>query len=106
VQVDFSKNAYCDNEVECPDYSYKNGILFINLGASKGEILKKFFDKTGKNPNKIIFIDNNKKNIVAMGDMCKREKLSFVGVIPFSYINFNKNTSPSTPRLTRGEREK
>lgn len=61
VQVDFSKNAYCDNEVECPDYSYKNGILFINLGASKGEILKKFFDKAGKNPNKIIFIDNDKK---------------------------------------------
>ena len=48
--------------------------------TSKGDILKKFFERIGKKPGKIVFIDDQPKNIKTIKAMCEQEGISFVGI--------------------------
>ncbi|KKP29374.1 MAG: hypothetical protein UR12_C0008G0001 [candidate division TM6 bacterium GW2011_GWF2_30_66] len=80
INVDFSKNAYCLENIKTKDYINKNGVLFVDLGVSKGEILKRFFAHIGKKPGKIVFIDDQPKNIKTIKEMCEQENISFVGI--------------------------
>lgn len=80
VDVDLSKNSCFKENFEQEDYVYKDGVLFVNIGASKGEILNKFFKDTGASPEGVIFVDDQDKNIKTIGQTCREKKIRFIGV--------------------------
>ena len=52
---------------------YKDGILFASK-AKKGIVLKEFYNKEKITANKIIFIDNQIKNLLSVGEFCMQKK--------------------------------
>lgn len=58
---------------------YKNGILFASKVA-KGTVLKEFYDQQKIKVRKIIFIDNQLKNLYSVGEFCKQANINFTGI--------------------------
>jgi len=58
---------------------YKDGILFASK-AKKGTVLKEFYNKEKINANKIIFIDNQIKNLLSVGEFCMQKKINYRGI--------------------------
>ncbi len=74
---------------------YKNGILTTGTGGGKvipkgqalGELL---IHKLSYKPSRIIFIDDNYKNLQSMRDFCERYKIELIG---YHYLAKNKETT-------------
>ena len=45
---------------------------------AKGVKAKELFEKTGKKPSKIVLVDDRKKNLETMFEMCQEEGIEFV----------------------------
>lgn len=65
---------------------FKDGILFA-CRLSKGEVLKAFLKQINYKPRKIIFVDNQLKNIKTVEQYCASEGIEYIG---FHY-NFIKS---------------
>ena len=57
---------------------FKDGVLFA-CRLSKGEVLKAFLQKVNYKPKKIIFVDNQLKNIEDVEAYCADEAIEFTG---------------------------
>ena len=57
---------------------FKDGVLFA-CRLSKGEVLKAFLKQINYKPQKIIFVDNELKNIKAVEQYCASEGIEYVG---------------------------
>lgn len=58
---------------------FKQGILFTN-GTHKGPVLEFFLNYTQMLPHKIIFIDDQKKNLQSVASFTKKNNLKFLGI--------------------------
>ena len=57
---------------------FKSGVLFTN-GLTKGETLKAFLQYADFSPEKIIFIDNNRKYLESVETFAKEAGIPFIG---------------------------
>lgn len=60
--------------------SFSSGILFSGE-LHKGPALQHFINYTKTLPKKIIYIDNNEKNVLRIEELCLSKKISFVGIV-------------------------
>ena len=58
---------------------FKKGILF-SCGLGKGHVLKIFLDHFKFRPEKIIFIDDDLRNISAVSEVCAELNISYLGI--------------------------
>lgn len=58
---------------------YKDGVLFASC-CDKGEVLLAFLDKAAWRPSRIIFVDNNKRNITSVERAAQRLGASYLGL--------------------------
>ncbi|WP_348662938.1 DUF2608 domain-containing protein [Chlamydia vaughanii] len=58
---------------------FSSGVLFGNE-LHKGPGLQFFLDITHSHPEKIIYIDNDKQNVLRIGELCKSKKISYFGI--------------------------
>lgn len=59
---------------------YKDGIIYTNHYANKGEILSAFLKQTNLNPTNIIFIDDKLKNIIDIENFCNAANINYTGI--------------------------
>jgi hypothetical protein len=59
---------------------YKEGILYCNVTASKGDLLTAFIDKQRHKPSKIVFIDDTIENLESVEAALKKLGIAFVGI--------------------------
>lgn len=59
---------------------YKDGIIYTNHYANKGEVLGAFLKKTNLNPKNIIFIDDKLKNIADIENFCNTANIGYTGI--------------------------
>ena len=59
--------------------TYRSGIIFTNR-QEKGPILAPFFKYANYFPKKIIFVDNDKKNLTSVEQFCKKRHIDFIGI--------------------------
>jgi len=84
--LDFSKSfshlsSMTFSEGESPAL-YKQGILFVgDAEVSKGELLVAFFDRTGFYPGKVIFFDDQMKNLRSVEKEMKDRGIPFQGFL-------------------------
>ena len=101
IGIDFSKSMnlpYIDLSGEMPlstkDGSsnpiFQEGVIFA-AKRPKGEILGKFLNFSKLDPEKIIFVDNQLKNVLSVEEKCKELDIDYTG------IHFTKlHNKPST----------
>jgi hypothetical protein len=58
---------------------YKNGIIFTD-GSDKGECLQQFFAIMGYYPEKVIFVDDKMKHILAVEKVVEELNIAFCGI--------------------------
>lgn len=97
VHVDLTDNCYYDGEEEGEGFVFKYGTLFVEIGQDKGVLLRSFFDRICKKPGKIIFLDDRKKNITYLENMCCEDKIPFVGI---RYSGFDPIASNFNAKLS------
>lgn len=59
---------------------YTQGILFVCDLNSKGDVFQQFLALIEQKPQKIVFIDDKRKNVEEMEAMCEREGIEYIGV--------------------------
>lgn len=69
---------------------FKDGVIFA-CRLSKGEVLKAFLNEVNYKPKKIIFVDNQLKNMKSVESYCQEEGIEFIG--------FHYNFIRSKPKL-------
>jgi hypothetical protein len=76
VGIDFSQSAPYHSPIifdTLPSYrgnysAFLEGILFVNgTNVQKGEALVSFLQKVGRNPKKVVFVDDREENLVSVG---------------------------------------
>ena len=103
IGIDFSKSMnlpYIDLSGEMPlstkDGSsnpiFQEGVIFA-AKRPKGEILGKFLNFSKLDPEKIIFVDNQLKNVLSVEEKCKELDIDYTG------IHFTKLTSVRDKRV-------
>lgn len=60
---------------------YRDGVILGNLNISKRPCLEAFLKYAKIKPSKIIFVDDRKKNIYDIEELCKSEGIKYVGFI-------------------------
>ncbi|WP_366223692.1 DUF2608 domain-containing protein [Chlamydia buteonis] len=58
---------------------FSSGVLF-GEELHKGPGLQIFLDTIAARPEKIIYVDNSKENVVRVGELCKLKKISYLGI--------------------------
>ena len=80
--VDFSRTAVSDGILDLtlqhPAF-YKKGIIFSG-DNKKGVVLSAFLDRTGYQPDKIIYVDDKEKHILSVGQAVEERHIQFVGI--------------------------
>jgi hypothetical protein len=77
---------------------YKDGILYSNVTASKGSVIKAFLNKIEKIPSRIIFIDDSLENLQSV-----ELELQNLG-IPYLGIHYRVQVDPTKlPKVTDNE---
>lgn len=59
---------------------FSSGILFSGE-LHKGPALQHFFSCTRDLPKKVIYIDNDEKNVLRIEELCLSKKISFLGIV-------------------------
>lgn len=59
---------------------YKDGIIYTNHYANKGEVLAAFLAQINLKPKAIIFIDDKLSNIITVENFCKVANISYTGI--------------------------
>jgi len=80
IEVDLTRNCYYRQAVAGDGFLFTNGVLFVDVGVDKGIMFKRFCDKIGNLPSKIIFLDDQAKNITYVKNMCIKHGIPFVGM--------------------------
>ena len=65
---------------------YKKGILFTS-NAEKGIVLKEFYNKEKIFPKKIVFVDNQLKNLHSVGKFCQAANIEYIGIHYTNVVN-------------------
>ena len=103
--IDFSKSmdlpyislgdAADENSFENGNSIFKDGVIFASR-LPKGEILGRFLKETKLKPSKIIFVDNQLKNINLVAEKCNDLGIEYVGIYftksskkPHTYLDQN-----------------
>lgn len=77
INLDDDKNLLETNNNNHP--IFQDGVIFT-ARKPKGKILSKFLNLSKLNPQKIIFIDNNFKNLILVEKKCKELGIDYVGI--------------------------
>jgi len=100
IGIDLSKNKLYQKDLLLPvTYLslFSHGIIFTG-GNTKGNVLAAFLKKINYTPKKIIFIDDQKKRVVSVEQMCKKHNIPFIG-IRFSLMdNIKKRFTPKAAK--------
>jgi hypothetical protein len=78
LSVDLQKTAPLKNNIASDELFYRKGIIFAN-GIDKGMVLDRFCKKINFAPKFIIFVDDKKKNLLALENYCSKNKIGFLG---------------------------
>lgn len=88
IGIDFSKSSslsYFDlsigNKLPQNDNKpiFKDGVIFASKN-SKGEILGRFLEASKLKPKKIVFVDNQARNLLLVEKKCKELGIEYVGI--------------------------
>ena len=63
-----------------PTISFTKGVLF-GSEIHKGPALQLFLDAQTALPKRIIYIDNEKYNVLRIGEVCKQKNISYLGIV-------------------------
>lgn len=77
--MDLGKSGNDQQDAENGNSVFQNGVIFASR-IEKGDILGRFLKFSGLMPKKIIFIDNQLKNINFVGDKCAELGIEYVGI--------------------------
>ncbi|HSW71851.1 MAG TPA: DUF2608 domain-containing protein [Chlamydiales bacterium] len=70
------EEIYFKNDQHC---IYRQGILFT-AGSHKGTALKKLLAELRLQPKKILFINDKHNHLTPVEEICKKEKIAFIGL--------------------------
>jgi hypothetical protein len=76
-----------------PSPVYKDGILFTNR-YSKGEVIKAFLNHLKTHPAQIVFIDDQKENLLSVESSLSDSGIKFLGVRDLFVKDLNETCSP------------
>lgn len=82
IGVDFSNNTLYQGKIKRGITSlalYADGIIFCT-GNDKGQILFQFLDAIGYVPQKIVFVDDQLKNVIKVESAAEQRGIDFVGI--------------------------
>ncbi|MBQ8498227.1 DUF2608 domain-containing protein [Chlamydia sp.] len=79
INLSFEKSNLPDTKLPSM-ISFTKGVLF-GAEIRKGPGLQYFLDAQTSLPEKIIYIDNEKYNVLRIGEICKHKKISYLGVV-------------------------
>lgn len=82
IAIDFSHTAVSDGVFDLSQQNpafYQNGIIFSG-NNDKGCVLCAFFDRTGYQPDKIIFVDDKESNIASVERAVEKRGIQFIGI--------------------------
>ena len=102
IGIDFSKQTLYQKNINLPATymgGFSHGIIFTGSNK-KGEILSLFLKKTNLVPSKIIFLDDRRKHLQSVANMCKEKNIPFVGIRISLMDSMKKNFN-----LTKAEKE-
>lgn len=77
INLDDNKNLLKNNNNNYP--IFQDGVIFT-ARKSKGEILGKFLKLSKLKPRKIVFVDNNFKNLILVENKCKELGIDYIGI--------------------------
>ncbi|HXH54729.1 MAG TPA: DUF2608 domain-containing protein [Gammaproteobacteria bacterium] len=84
ITADISKsyfNITAFDKVSAKAYPvYKDGIIYTNHYANKGEVLGAFLKQANLSPTNIIFIDDKLKNVADIENFCNTANISYTGI--------------------------
>lgn len=80
VGIDLSVLPWHDKELQQETFAYQYNIVFARDSVDKGAYLKNFFDAVNRWPTKIVFIDDNPKNVEKVKAVADAAKIPFVGI--------------------------
>lgn len=87
-KIDFSYSFPNENNLIFKQFSdadqspsFKNGILFTIQSASKGLLLKAFFERIKWYPNKIVMVDDKLENLESVREEAKKLNIAFTGYL-------------------------
>lgn len=80
IGVDLSQTSCCGDGFVGEGFLFTHGMIFVDIGQDKGTCLKRFFDRYGKKPSRVIFFDDRMKNVKSLDLFCKTEGIKFIGV--------------------------
>lgn len=83
LELDFGRTAPVEKAFEFQAVErvvYDHGILFVHTFNDKGEVFLLFLDKIGKRPEKMLFVDDKKKNVEQMVRMGVSAHIPIIGV--------------------------
>lgn len=87
IGIDFSNNGFREEEIlwahddrrkASEHVMFEKGILFTS-GQNKGLCLKIFMEETGKIPERVVYIDDDRKHIDHVAEQCKILGIDFFG---------------------------
>jgi len=82
--ISFEQRLVYDRELLVSnDIGFIDGVLYVGSGVNKGEVLLKFLDQIGVTPEKVLFIDDSRKNLEHVCEALKMRQ------IPGIYIHYN-----------------
>lgn len=82
IAIDFAHTAVSDGVFDLTQQNpafYQNGIIFSG-NNDKGRVLCAFFDRTGYQPDKIVFVDDKESNIASVERAVEARGIQFIGI--------------------------
>lgn len=104
--INFNSSSFPKEKIEFTEFPsfrgtfplYKDGILYSNVTASKGKVLKAFLGKMDQTPSRIIFVDDSLENLQSV-----EAELQNLG-IPYLGIHYRVQVDPTKlPQVTENE---
>jgi hypothetical protein len=84
--IDFSTSFPDQEPISFNQFRYENkspvfkkGFLFTALAATKGQLLKAFFDKIGWTPKIVVMVDDKRENLESVQSELKKLGIPFIG---------------------------
>ncbi len=80
VGIDYSRSAPLPQNLDLDSQvGYRNGILYLGPLLSKGEVFRRFMEKTKTLPQRVLFVDDRDEHVTSMRQSLATTPIRFQG---------------------------